>query len=226
MRENDILTLISDFQYGFDLETYKKAVGSSDFIAAENAYRERDFKRSFEYYKKMPAWENPFAATRLALQYYYGEWIKRDTDKAYELFLECALNGCPLAACWVAEYKRQENLMGPMYVLSSKIFENALPALKEMADAGDMHAEYFYAYNLIFGIGTEKDEEEAFKYLVSAYEKGSGAAAVRLAWCYFTGTGTKFDPVKTQEFLIDYTPEEKLMRHYLKGASAYRGEGR
>jgi len=224
MRENTTLFQNTSTK-SIDMTAYMTYVQSDRCREAEAAYRAKDYTKSVALYAADADEGNCFAKTRLALYHHYGEGVTKDQQKALDLFREAAEEGCPLAACWIAEYLWTGKVCAKDQDTAETIYESALPDVRKIADAGDMYAKYFYAYNLLLGICLEIDEVEAFQMLQESADKGCDAARIRLASCYVNGDGTGTDYLKALELLHDDSYEEAAQRLNLLGSIYLFGKG-
>lgn len=131
-------------------------------------YLKRDYKKAAELYEAAAKAGELRAICNLGYCYYYGRHCKADFKKAYEYFLKGALlhndSNCL--------YK-----LGDMYFngdIGEKNGRYAYLLYRRSYDAADEYEfcmadiKYRLGKCLFYGIGTEKDIEEAFEYISDA----------------------------------------------------------
>lgn len=119
--------------------------------------------------------------------------VKRDIKKAFELYVEAAEAGHPLAQCRV----------GACYYYGSGTGKDKKKAFKywEMsANAGIAEAQYELGRMHYYGEECKRNYDTAIALFTQSSEAGTAGAYYMLGVCYLKGTGVEKDKVKATEY--------------------------
>lgn len=209
----------------FDQSLYVQKSEESQFVGACAAYNDCAYSDAMEKFNQEIDNGNFYAYARLGVMYYFGEACEQDYFRAYQLFSRGAADSCPLATAWLAECHRLGYGVDKDATKAQKIYSTVEHALDEMCFAGDDAAQYFYGYNLLWGIGFEKNESKGVRYLRQSTEKGNSRAAVVLAECYMKGWGVDKDFDTAFSLLLKHAKENNRRGQYLLGLCYEEGAG-
>lgn len=208
------------------IENYKKAIEynyGDAFIELALSYEteygglEFDAQKVMEYMMKAAEQGYSFAQYKVGYYYYYG-LIERDFEKALDWLHRSFERGYPYAALLIGDYYlyndgRQEN---PEY---DKAFEYYLAAEQQGVISEGLGVCYEY------GIGTEENSNEAFKYYTLGAEEGYTAAKYRLGTAYKYGIGTEQNQVEAYRWLSKAAEEGNTQAEYYTALMLLEGEG-
>jgi TPR repeat protein len=127
----------------------------------------------------------------LGLLYLKGrEWIKKDEEKAVELFEKAAVQGhggaqYALGLCYFQGWEDVE-----------KDSQKALRWVAKAAEQGHAEAQYKVGVCYFNGVGVEKNDIKAFEWFTKAAEQGHAEAQYELGVCYSQGRGVEKDSRK------------------------------
>lgn len=208
----------------FDYEQYVLHSQDYAFKQALQAYENADFNRALELFKEASYQGNIFAYAHLGIMYHQGEGCEKNEELALSAFREGAAAGCPLAACWIAEFYRMGYAVEKDKDYAEKLLQKNIGALKEMCKAEDVTSLYFLGFNLIYGIGMDENDEEAVQLLEVGSYKGDSSCTILLAECYLNGWGVAENKEKAFRMLNDVKKLNKK-GNFLLGRCYYHGIG-
>ena len=86
--------------------------------------------------------------------------------------------------------------------LANKLFAEAYPKLKKLAQEGDMYANFILGAYHNYGIGgVTKDFSQAIKYIEESAKLGHSGACYDMGKFYLEGRGVEKDKEKAREYL-------------------------
>lgn len=208
----------------FCKETYEYQAADIEYQLGMQADAQENFKDALERFEKAYNNRNTLAGTKLAQMYYYGNGCDVDYEKASRVFQYNAdVENCPLATAWIAEMYRLGRGFQKDVVKAKEIYDSNLKNLVLMCEYGDSDAQYFFGFDLMYGIFGDKNPSEGFKWLEKSSNQGHIAAKVEVAKCYIYG-----DPVEKQvrvgyEMLSSISNTSNKKCHYELGKIYYYG---
>lgn len=209
---------------GFCKETYEYQAEDVEYQLGMQAIAQENFKDALERFERAYNNGNKLAGTKLAQMYYYGNGCDVDYEKARSVFQYNAdVENCPLATAWIAEMYRMGRGFIKDIVKAKEIYVSNLNNLVLMCEYGDSDAQYFFGFDLIYGIFGDKKPSEGFKWLEKSSNQGHIAAKVEVAKCYIYG-----DPVEKlvrvgYEMLSSISNTSNKKCHYELGKIYYYG---
>lgn len=211
-------------KFGFCKETYEYQAEDVEYQLGMKAIAQENFKDALERFERAYNNGNKLAGTKLAQMYYYGNGCDVDYEKARSVFQYNAdVENCPLATAWIAEMYRMGSGFIKDIVKAKEIYVSNLNNLVLMCEYGDSDAQYFFGFDLIYGIFGDKKPSEGFKWLEKSSNQGHIAAKVEVAKCYIYG-----DPVEKlvrvgYEMLSSISNTSNKKCHYELGKIYYYG---
>lgn len=191
-------------------------------IAKYNAF---SFDEAFSLFESALNNGNVYALAHIGIMYHYGEGCDKNEENAFEYFEKGYNAGCSLATAWYSECYRMGYGVDKDKDFALRLYKANEKALKELCDADDTAALYFFGYNLIMGIGCEVDESEGIKLLETAVFKGNTRSAVQLAECYLNGWGVLKNTKKAVDLLLQNPSPRNKKYNFLLGRCYYNGDG-
>ena len=149
------------------------------------------FNKAVELYRKAAQAGNPEAMARLGELHLSGEGVKKDIKAAYNYFENSARLGCPEGMYGLANYlfnngsdyfeSREDNLVEVVNLYYKAARKSHLPSI------------YKYGYCGLYGVGVDKNVDEAFSWILKAANLRHPEAVFELANCYYNGWGVTQD---------------------------------
>lgn len=149
-------------------QKYVKAYCSLGICYSDGYGVEQDSKKAYEYLSLAASQGYLVALNALGVLYYTGEYVKEDKKKAFEIMLECSKYGLAVSQCNVAI----AYFYGTYGELVPKDFDKAFYYASLSAEQGHRRALYVLGEMYYFGMGTNKDDDEALYYFYKALIKG------------------------------------------------------
>ena len=208
----------------FDYNKYVLQSQDYSFKQAMIAYENEEYNRALELFKEATYQGNAFAYAHIGIMYHQGEGCEKNEELALSAFREGAKQGCPLAACWITEFYRMGYAVEKDKEYALKLQKKSVNALEKMCNAEDVAALYFLGFNLIYGIGTDINEEKGVRLLEVGAYKGDTSCTVQLAECYLNGWGVAENQEKAFQMLNGVLKLNKK-GNYLLGRCYYYGFG-
>ena len=190
----------------------------TQYQEAIDAFKRKDFKTAYELI--LPLAKKGFSKAQysLGMMYEKGKGVDKDSDKAKKWFQFAADQGLAKAQekiDFISEKrlkpKQEDNpiaLAGNHINLNTISLKNGLDALNnknyasahklflELAEQGDVEAQYNLGLMYGKGKGVQKNYSEAVKWWGLAAEQGNGKAQTNLGWMYEIGKGVLKDENK------------------------------
>jgi TPR repeat protein len=133
------------------------------------------------------------ATYALGTWYLYGRGVRRNTQRAADLFERAARDGDPDAQFDLAvSYERG--------VGRAQNPRKAAHWYKEAATRGDVNARYELGRCLYYGIGVTNDHKEAAGWYRRAARQGHAEAQYSLGLCYELGEGVRRNSVQSRKW--------------------------
>lgn len=126
----------------------------------------------------------------LAMEYYHGNLLEKDWNKALELLSDAAKKG--------NEYAKKQHLEVSEKLRAKLAVEN-IKEVEGKAEKGDASAAYDLGLAFLHGFGVEKNEAKAFVYFEKASEKNVGAQFY-LGDLYYWGKGCSKNFVEARKW--------------------------
>ncbi|MDP3444718.1 MAG: T9SS type A sorting domain-containing protein [Ignavibacteria bacterium] len=172
-----------------------------------------------------------FAKLITAQKYMNGDGLPQDTLKAFELYMDCAVNGkmpdamarlgvmykygsgaprdLDKAFYWFSQSAEKKNSygmyhLGMMYKLGEAVpqdFEKAYGYFKASAEKGLPSGMYGVGYCAYKGLGTKQDYSEAAKWFTKGMEQNNAACLFMMAICKRNGFGVEQNELEATELL-------------------------
>ncbi len=206
-----------------------------------------DDKIALGYLNQALALGNRDAMYVLGTLYYYGDKVKQDTRRAFELFSQSAELGNPismhmLSLCYengigVAVNRDLMILWGTRSAEAG--FQDAKQRvaswkhapikqdneLIKKAEAGDLSAQIELAHAYRLGKGVSANQERCVYWLQQAAEQGDGDAAADLAFSYYKGLGAIQDHHKAFYWSQKASERGSAKGHTAMGRAYFLGLG-
>jgi TPR repeat protein len=152
----------------------------------------KDLKRAAELYEQACDHGVKEACANLGKLLENGNGIPKDVDRAAKLYEQACQHGVN-AIC---------NHLGWLYLLGQSVAKNTklgLAALKHACESGDASSNDAcdsYAYALLNGIGTQRNEPQALELFEKACKSGIEASCVQAGFMHLFGRATERDKPK------------------------------
>ena len=150
---------------------------------AQKAYDKGQYKETFIIVEPLAALEHPAAEYLLGQMYELGRGVKKDMQKAVDLFTRAASKG----------YTAAQAKLGQIHLEATKDYHSALSWFHKAAEQG-----YALAYSSIGdmyakGYGVDQNYAKAIEYYRQAALNGDPRACLRLGVMYEKGEGVPAD---------------------------------
>lgn len=158
-------------------------------------YRDRQFDRAVELFRKSAEMGNSVAMHNLGVCSSRGEGMPADEAEAFHWYLAAARAG----------YALSQEQVGVRYFLGKGVGKDTTESFRYVgraAESGSASAMYLYGYFHEAGIGTEADYAKAAEWYTAAVEKGSTDAMFRLGRLYLRGSGVAADIERAGKLLV------------------------
>jgi TPR repeat protein len=184
---------------------YESKYGSPDF----------DDEKMIMYMTRAANKEHPYAQYKLGIYYFYGI-VEQDIKKVLHYLTKAYQNNSPHAAL----------MLGNIHLYELVENANNNEAFKYYQDA----AEQDYINEGIglcyrYGIGVERNNAVAFKYLTTAAGRNHTAAKYRLGECYKYGLGTTKNLSEAYRWMSQAAEEGSQFAEYEVSMMLLHGEG-
>jgi len=182
----------------------------TQYQEAIDAYKRKDYKTAYQLILPLAKKGYSKAQYSLGMMYEKGKGVNKDSDRAKKWFQYAADQG--LAKAQKKLNSNQEGnpktLDQNSIKLNTKNLENGLNALNkqnyatahklflELAEQGNVDAQYNLGLMYGKGKGVKKDYRKAIKWWVLAANQGNGKAQTNLGWMYEIGIGVQKDAHK------------------------------
>lgn len=206
------------------LDYFRKAAEEGDVdaniemgLSYEHEYGglEFDGEKAMEYMSFAADREHPYAQYKIGCYLYYG-MLEENTEKGLEYLRKSYENESPLAALTLGDHY--------LYSGDEDIDYNDAFQYYKAAEEKDYVSEGL-GLCFLYGIGTERNDTEAFKYFTIAADRGYTAAKFRLGLCYKYGNGTTKNLSEAYKWLLEAAEEENRNAAYEVGMLLLNGEG-
>ncbi len=182
----------------------------SQYQEAIDAFKRKDYKTAYQLI--LPLAKKGFAKAQysLGMMYEKGKGVNKDSEKAKKWFQFAANQGLAKAQKKINP-KHKDNpkiLAGKHIKLDSVSLKNGLDALSnknyatahkfflELAEQGDVEAQFNLGLMYGKGKGVKRDYSKAIQWWGLAAEQGNGKAQTNLGWMYEIGKGVPKDEKK------------------------------
>lgn len=178
---------------------------------------EFDAEKIMDYMLKAAEQGYSFAQYKMGYYYYYG-LVEKNFEKALEWLNKSYERGYPYAAL----------LLGDYYLYNDAGLENpqddkAFEYYKNAEEKGLVSEGLGVCYE--YGVGTEENLKEAFKYYTLGAEAGFTSAKYRLGISYKFGIGTDENQVEAFTWLSKAAEEGNLYAEFYTAMMLLDGEG-
>ena len=186
----------------FDQTKAKAEAGDAYYQALIGAaYRrgyilEKDYKKAFKWIKLSVDQNHPLGLYNLAAMYQNGYEVKKDKNKAKDLFDQSLPGMQELAE---KGYVYAQTNIGWMYESGTSVQKDEAEAVKLYRKAAEQdypRAQTNLGWMYANGKGIEKDETEAVKWYCKAADQGDARGQVYLGEMYKRGRGVEKDYAK------------------------------
>ncbi|EXX70696.1 kinase-like domain-containing protein [Rhizophagus irregularis DAOM 181602=DAOM 197198] len=182
-----------------------------------------DYKKVFELLLSLAEKKNLDAKYNLAICYMDGIGTQKDKEKAFDLFLESAIqpykstvrsrlrrifkndlesaiSNNSIAQYRVAQYR--SNLCGSCYECGKGTDKNEIEAFKWYLKSAekDVKSQSYIGYCYLKGYGIDKNETKAFKWYLKSAKNGDAMSQNNVGYCYDHGIGIDKDETKAFEW--------------------------
>ena len=182
----------------------------TQYQEAVNAYKRKDYETAYQLI--LPLAKKGFSKAQysLGVMYEKGKGVNKDSEKAKKWFQFAANQGLAKAQKKI-NLKHKDNpkaLAGNHINLNTVSLKNGLDALSnknyaiahkfflELAEQGDVEAQFNLGLMYGKGKGVKKDYSKAIQWWGLAAEQGNGKAQTNLGWMYEIGKGVPKDENK------------------------------
>ena len=156
---------------------------ATTLTAANDAYKDGDYKSAIKLYKEVSRLGDDEATFKLGTIYYNGKGVKRDINKAMEYFEKASQYGHIKAKYNSAIIYGLKQYKFHSYNKAYKLFLDL--AQNRYAKAQNKVGQY-----LLYGLGVEKDYKLAVKWFEQSYFNGGyKPASCNLTLMYASGKG-------------------------------------
>ncbi len=170
---------------------------SSPLDIAQEAQKNNNMKKAYEFYKKAAQRKNETALFKLGSFYYKGIFVKKDYTKAKEYFQEASRLGHIKAFYNLGVLYSNKKSGFLNYTLAYKIFEG-------LAQEGYAPAQNRVGMFLSFGVGKlSKDYKKAVMWYEKASKQQFVPAQCNLAFMYASGKGVWTNFGRAHAFALD-----------------------
>ena len=160
-------------------------------------------REAFQWYKEAAELGQTDAMNAVAVAYYYGMKVNRDSKKAFEWYIKSAKLGNQKALIQIARMYYRGHGTEKNYKKAFKYYEKASHfSIYDMAELGDMYYR---------GHGTEKNYKKAFECYRKSANAGNFPKWKTLANMCRNGEGTQKDEKKASFF--DQKYKEKFIEY-------------
>ena len=137
--------------------------------------RDGNYKQAKRYYERAMSLGDISAKVGLGILYLYGNGVKKNYKKAYELFYEAAQQNSDFAQ-WLIGTMYEEGVSQD-YKLAKEWYEKASSngSSSALVSLGELYEK---------GLGVAKDYDKAIYWYTKAADKGDAEAQVQLGWIY------------------------------------------
>ena len=104
-------------------------------------------------------------------------------------------------------------------------YKIAVAIWEELADEGDLAAQFKLAEMYEMGSGVKPNKETSFKFYSQAMEQGELDAQLKVGMFYMSGQGVKQNKEKARELYRKAAYQGHAKSQYYYGVSYFRGEG-
>lgn len=155
----------------------------------------------------------------LGLCYYYGNGVAKDVKESMKWLQKPAQNGNPMAQIIMAEcyFKGADGV--------PKNYTRALSLYLKLADLGVKTAYDKLGTIYLNGLGTEKNEKEAVKWIKLAAIKGDAFNQYRLGCCYKEGIGVQQDSSEGFVWFLKAAKQNQIYAVKEVGKCYFEGRG-
>lgn len=165
----------------------------------------KDFKKALEWFQKAADNGNAAAMNNLAVCYDRGEGVPRDLNEAFKLYDKASAKGNLLATINLARMYEQGKGTAQdkkkAFELFHQVASNKDVFSSEEYKENIANAMYNVGRMYFWGIGIEKNQKEAVKYLELAKDKGNIDALYVLGVAYYIGQGVPVDALKGKSLI-------------------------
>ena len=182
----------------------------TQYQEAIDAYKRKDYKTAYQLILPLAKKGYSKAQYSLGMMYEKGKGVNKDSDRAKKWFQYAADQG--LAKAQKKLNSNQEgnpktldqnsiklntkNLENGLNALNKKNYATAHKLFLELAEQGNVDAQYNLGLMYGKGKGVKKDYRKAIKWWVLAANQGNGKAQTNLGWMYEIGIGVQKDAHK------------------------------
>jgi TPR repeat protein len=192
-------------------KAYRAAMKKAEAAMKQKKYEDarEAYAEALEHRPKDPdALEGDADASRLysvqqfreAMDAYLGLTGGIDYERALGLFRAAAWRHAA-AEGWVGRLTYLGRGTPKDESAGTKLAEEALPAVRRLAESGDADAQGLLGALLAEGIGVDRDQKKAVEWYQKAADRGLAGAMCNLGWLYVQGRGVTRDYEKGVEWL-------------------------
>ena len=144
------------------------------------------------------------AQAMLGESYLRGYFSDVDYITAKRWAQQGAYGNRPLALFVMGEiYRHGHGDTAPDFNLALDYYQRALPGLKKMANAGNIHAKYNLGLLYKWGIVLNKDNKKALKYFRNGIYRNFAPAINQLGICYRDGLAIQADQTRAKYYFLE-----------------------
>lgn len=203
--------VVKDFKKA--LEWFQKAAGNGSVYGqfrmgwaySQGEGVDKDLKLAVSWYRKAADNGNAAAMNNLAVCYDRGEGVPRDLNEAFKLYDKASAKGNLLATINLARMYEQGKGTAQdkkkAFELFHQVASNKDVFSSEEYKENIANAMYNVGRMYFWGIGIEKNQKEAVKYLELAKDKGNIDSLYVLGVAYYIGQGVPVDALKGKSLI-------------------------
>lgn len=166
---------------------------------------DKDLKLAVSWYRKAADNGNAAAMNNLAVCYARGEGVQQDLNEAFKLYDKASAKGNLLATINLASMYEQGKGTAQDKKKAFELFHQIASYKNDFFSEEDKkniaNAMYNVGRMYFWGIGIEKNQKEAVKYLELAKDKGNIDALYVLGVAYYLGQGVSVDALKGKSLI-------------------------
>lgn len=174
-----------------------------------------DYKKGYEYIHEAAISEDPNAMFALGVLYAEGKGCEKDENLAYEWIEKAGRKGSADANLY----------LGKFYTQIPDLHNAAIDCFKAAALGGKLECFEHLASHYEMGDIVEKNDSEAFKYLLMGSEFGHDICQLHLGVNFLKGLGTQMNPEKGIEWITKSAEQNLPQAQALLGNIYLKGIG-
>jgi len=166
---------------------------------------------------------NSMAGIKLAQMHYWGEGFHVSKTEAFKILISLINCNNPLVIAWLSDMYRMGiwGFVEKDLDISQALYNICMDDLEVMAKLGSSDAQYFIAFDMLFGKNRETDEKIGFYYAELSAKSGNIHSISLLADCYIDGSGCSQDMSKGISIKLQLASSKSAVAQYKVGMLYY-----